>query len=404
MKLFGGKQNGKIAEKPPDPKPAPAQAEIPAERTGNRGARRLLGPVLILCFALAALAGAAVLMLRPHRAAAPEEKLAAPPTVRPAVEPTRVIATPPPTEEPEETPEPTEEPVVRNDDCHTFVVLGRERQGAQTDTVIVGCLDTGAGTLDLVSIPRDTLVNVEWGVKKINSVMNFEDDPEGFLDRLSGLTGFRPDRYLILDAPVAEALISTIGGVYYTVPQYMDYDDPVQNLHIHLAPGGQWLNGENAVNVLRFRIGNGGTGYPDGDLGRIRTQQDLLGCLARQLIASGEVLNRERALELFTEYAATNISPEEITGFTDEFLQLDPENIRFYTAPGEAVVIRGGFYYQLDPDAWAALVNETLNPWSAPVEVEELDILREFGEAGAVSTSGAVVPMESFFNYYDYNG
>ena len=316
-----------------------------------------------------------------------------------------MIATPPPAEEvPEEKPEPTEEPVVRNSDCWTFAVLGRERAGAQTDTVIVGRMDLAAGTLNLVSIPRDTLVNVEWGVKKINSILNFEDNAEAFLLRLSGLTGFCPDRYLVLDAPVAAAMISAVGGVSYTVPQSMDYDDPVQNLHIHIGSGTQWLNGENAVNVLRFRIGNGGTGYPDGDLGRIRTQQELLGCLARQLIESGEIPNRERLRELLTEQTVTNITPEELARFAGALLEIAPENIRFHTAPGAPTVIRGGFYYQLDPEQWVSLVNEALNPWSAPVAVDELDILREFGETGAVSTSGAVVPMESFFNYYDYTG
>ena len=85
-------------------------------------------------------------------------------------------------------------------------------------------------------------------------------------------------------------------------------------------------------------------------------------------------------------------------------MKRDPDNIRFSTAPGQPVSIRGGFYYQLDPEAWTALVNAALNPKCEPLTEDGLDVLREFGDTGAISTTGEIVPMENFFDYYSYTG
>ena len=148
---------------------------------------------------------------------------------------------------------------------------------ANPDTILVGRLDTEGGMLDVVSIPRDTLVNVSWGVKKISTILNQErNDMDRFLEHLSDLVGFTADCYAIVNLKALEKLVDCIGGVYYNVPRDMDYDDPSQDLYIHIPKGEQHLNGEDAVKVLRFRNGNNGTGYPNGDLGRIATQQDFM--------------------------------------------------------------------------------------------------------------------------------
>ncbi|MBR1497935.1 MAG: LCP family protein [Oscillospiraceae bacterium] len=347
---------------------------------------------------MALAAGAAALLLRPR--APRETRGGTPPSLHPAVAPQRVIATPPPTPEPPPTPSPApvNAPLERVGESASFVLLGRESWSLSTDTVLAGRFDTATGALDAVSIPRDTLVDVEWGVKKINSVLRFGEGPEAVLDVMEGLLGFRPDYYIILDAAGVEALFDAAGGLYYNVERDYDYDDPVQDLHIHVPGGLRQLSGAEAVQILRFRVGNDGTGYPDGDLGRIRTQQGLLAALASRWREAGEIPNAARVGELFFELAETNLTPEQLAACAAVFLS-SPEEPEFFTAPGTSVCIRGGYYYQLDPKAWTELINAALNPWSAPVEVSQLDVLREFGEDGAVSTHGDVIPMESFFDY-----
>ena len=58
----------------------------------------------------------------------------------------------------------------RQQDVYTFLLVGNDDGNGNTDTIIVGRLDTVNHTMDFVSIPRDTLVNLDWNVRKINAV------------------------------------------------------------------------------------------------------------------------------------------------------------------------------------------------------------------------------------------
>jgi len=306
---------------------------------------------------------------------------------------------------PEET-EPQNE-TIRKSDCYTFALLAYDQLKANTDTIIVGRFDVGAGTLDLVNIPRDTLVNVSWGVKKLNTVLASErNDPERFLAHLGNLIGYTVDCYAVADIRAVEKLVDCIGGVYYNVPRDMHYDDPTQDLHIHIEKGYQLLTGENAVKVLRFRMGNEDTGYANGDLGRIATQQSFLETMISQFLTLGNIPNLNSALEIFQTYVETNLSANNLAYFAREFLLLDRENIRFHTLPGEGAYIRGGAYFEVSIDEWVGIVNDYLSPFNQVITADNLNILQYTGRdyTGAVSTTGEVIPITSFYDFSKYTG
>jgi len=313
---------------------------------------------------------------------------------------------PEPTEEVSETatPEPSES--VRNTDCYTFVLAAYDQIGASTDTILVGRLDIKEGTLNVISIPRDTLVNVSWGIKKINTVMVYEDsDPEKFIDELSGILGFNVDCYAFVDIRAMEEMIDAIGGVKYNVRRNMDYDDPTQDLHIHIPAGEQWLNGEQAVQVLRYRVGNDNTGYPNGDLGRISTQHDFLMTVASQMLTLGNIPNLSKAIEVFEEYVTTNLEANNIAFFVREFLKLDAENIHFDMVPGEGIAIRSGSYYEIDVVTWTEMINTRLNPFSVEIGIHNLDVLDYDSKTGSVmSSTGEIIAYDSFYDFTTYTG
>lgn len=320
-------------------------------------------------------------------------------TIRP-VYPEETEATPPP----ELTPEPSE-PVKsgRKESCYTFVLLAYDQSFANTDTILVGRLDTEGGTLDIVSIPRDTLVNVSWGVKKVNTILPLEhNDADRFLEHLGKLIGFTPDCYAVVNIRAVEKLVDCIGGVYYNVPRDMDYDDPTQDLHIHIQKGYQLLNGANAVKVMRFRVGNNDSGYVNGDLGRIATQQDFLTTAADQFLKLGNIPNLNDAIQIFQDNVATDLTANNIAFFAREFLKLDKENIRFHTLPGRGVMIRGGSYLEVVLDEWVGIVDDYLNPFYQTITADNLDILQANGGNGAISTTGEEVPITSFLDFNQY--
>ena len=348
----------------------------------------------------------------------PEVKQTDGPTIQPTVQP--VIQTPEPVKEtaeqppePTQTPEPTAEPTPeptetpvktgRKESCYTFVILAYDQAFMNTDTILIGRLDTEAGTLDAVNIPRDTLVNVSWGVKKVNTILPLEDnDMDRCLEHLGNLVGFTPDCYAVVNLRAVEKLVDCIGGVYYNVPRDMHYDDDSQNLHIHINQGPQYLNGENAVKVMRFRVGNDNSGYYNGDLGRIATQQDLLMAMASQFLKAGNIPNLTNAIQIFEDNVKTNLTPNNIAFFVREFLKLDKENIRFHTMPNRLISIRGGSYLEIVIDDWIEIVDNYLNPFYQSITADNLNIILENGGYGAISTTGEIIPITSFYDFYQY--
>ena len=418
MKLFGGKPRPR-PERAPEHKPKPENKPKPEIRPkpdpgGTQSAagerlraffrgelwRRFRIPAIALgCVLLALLLLTLAYAIWEKPPAQGEAGLNTPNIVRPAV--TEPIATPPPTESPEPSPEPTPEPTPeRLESCYTFAVAAYDQLGVSTDVVLVGRLDSENLTLDVVSIPQDTLVNVSWGVKKLNSVMVGErGDPERFVEHLTDLLGFEVDNYVILDIDVVEKLVDCIGGIYFYVPRDMDYDAEDQDLHIHIAKGSQLLLGEDAVKVLRYRMGNDGSGYPNGDLGRIATQQSLLKALASQLLKLKNIPNLDKIQQIIESDVQTDLTANNIAFYVREFLQMKEDSVRFQTAPGKGVSIRGGSYFELDVDGWLAMINESLNPYDTDVTAENLDVLRALGRDGAISTTGEMVPLGTFYNY-----
>ncbi len=437
MKLFGGSSSkhssaGKQPSQETSPLPVveiqetmfiPAAADRPAPEKEKKSRRKAPKALRIAAIALAALlvlglGGVIAYSLWEQAPDVGSEGLLLQNTPKPDSEsespetgdPSPVITLPPATQEPqtEESPEPTPEPgpTGRNEDCYTFVIAANDQIGASTDTILVGRIDVAAGTLNVVSIPRDTLVNVEWGVKKVNTILaNRNSDPEEFAKGLGDILGFTPDCYAVVSMGVVEALVNTMGGVLYTVPRDMHYDDPSQDLSIHIDAGYQWLSGEDAVKVLRFRMGNDGTGYATGDLGRIATQQDFLMSIAKQMLTLGNIPNLEKLIEIFEEYVKTDLTANNIAFFVREFLMLDEEDIHFYTLPGKGVYIRGGAYYQVELAEWTGMLNEYLNPYYDEITAENLNVLQFVdSKEGAYSTNGERVPFDSFYDFADYSG
>lgn len=318
------------------------------------------------------------------------------------VKPEEPAETPAPTEPPAE---PPEEPMKtgRKDGCYTFALLASDQLLANIDTIIVGKLDTEAGTLDFISIPRDTLVNVSWGVKKLSTVLSGErNDIDRFLEQLGNLIGYTVDCYALTDIGAMEKLVDCMGGVYYNVPRDMDYDDPTQALSIHIPKGYQLLDGENAVKVLRYRMGNDDTGYVNGDLGRIATQQDFLSTMACQFLKLGNIPNLASAIEIFSSSVKTDITANNLAFFVREFLKLDKENVRFHTMPGKGIIIRSGSYIEIGIEEWIEMLNAYLNPFLQEITADNLNILRKDESGGAVSTNGETFPVTSFYDFRQY--
>ncbi|ACO45715.1 LCP family protein [Deinococcus deserti] len=145
-----------------------------------------------------------------------------------------------------------------------------------TDTLVLAQLRPD-GTVNLLSIPRDTWLNVPgWGWGKINGA-NPHGGPEMVMNAVQSLTGVKPDAYVFLSLYAVRALTDAAGGVTLDVQQRMKYDDNAGKLHVDLQPGRQTLNGVQAEGYLRFRNDN------LGDIGRVGRQQQFMTAMGNQV-------------------------------------------------------------------------------------------------------------------------
>ena len=190
------------------------------------------------------------------------------------------------------------------------------------------------------------------------------------------LLGIPVDFYVTVNLKGFIALVDQIDGVDFDIPINMDYDDPYQDLHIHFTKGPRHLNGQEAMEVVRFRHNNDGTGYGTEDIGRIGTQQAFLKAVAKQLLQIGNVKNIPALVDIFYTYVKTDLTTGNLVWLGNEALNIGTENIHFATLPGDG----SGYYnkqsvYVLDAQATCDLVNEALNPYNEALTLEDMDIL-----------------------------
>lgn len=263
----------------------------------------------------------------------------------------------------------------RHDGVYTLLLVGNDDGNGNTDTIILSRFDTENKRIDLVSIPRDTIVNLDWRVRKLNAVYwsavsEGEEGIEALSRQIKRLTGFSPDCYAVVDMEVVEQAVDLLGGVWFEVPWDMDYEDPSQQLSIHIKQGYQQLSGEQAMGVLRFR-----DTYSDGDLGRIQVQQQFMKAAAEQFLTLGNIPNIQKLAELLEQGTDTNLSAANIAWFIRQFLRCGAEDINFVTAPNVPEMVAGLSYTFLELEPWLELVNSSLNPYKSPVTPANVDLV-----------------------------
>ena len=295
------------------------------------------------------------------------------------------------TDQPEETEKP--ETITRRDGTYTVLVVARDQASGNTDTMMVGMLDTERKEINVISIPRDTLVNKLWDTPKINAAMNYTGNVEGLMDSISELIGFKPDNYAVVNIAAFVQIVDAIGGVYYDVPYYMDYDDPTQNLSIHFEKGPQWLSGSDAIKVVRWRQNNDGTNY--GDIARIENQQKFLSTIAKQVISLKNIPNIGTIINICTESLDTSLSANNIMWYAERLLELEADKVNFYTVPGnynDYINSSGGTksVVTINVDEWLDMINRYINPFDQDITETNVDIVSKDANGRLYSTTGAV--------------
>lgn len=154
-------------------------------------------------------------------------------------------------------------------------------EGQRTDSIILVHVPSGGGPRALISIPRDSFVDVPGaGPNKVNAAFAL-GGPQLLVETLEQETGLRIDGYAEIGFAGFAGVVDSLGGVDICVP--FDMDDP--RAHINLTEGCQRLDGPTALGYVRARYSD-----PRGDLGRAERQRQFLGAIMDRAATPGTVL------------------------------------------------------------------------------------------------------------------
>ena len=288
----------------------------------------------------------------------------------------------------------------------------------RTDTMMIAGFDPKTGAVTIISLPRDSHVTMPqeradvlrgmggWipagGVMKLNEVHHYAYivDPDiapYFLKaQVEDLLGIEIDYYVRISLDAFEFLVDQIGGVYFDVPIRMHYWDPCQNLLINLQPGLQFLNGEDALGLVRFR------NFPTGDFARMRTQQEFLRAFVSQAMNVETIMSNIPAfLGAATRYVDTTFAISDIPRYLRHIHSFDPDNISIHTLPHLHTQIIGGIdYVILDKPGIQAMVDDLLLGLVEVVEQssEELriQVLNGAGVSGLARSAQELLELNGF--------
>ena len=263
----------------------------------------------------------------------------------------------------------------RKEHFHTILLGGLDDENGGSDTNLLLALDSDGGAMNIVSLPRDTLLNVSWSVKKLNNAYHHGGFTQT-MEEVSKLLGIPIDHYVTVDLRAFVELVNAIDGVDFDIPVNMDYDDDYQDLHIHFDAGPRHLNGQEALEVVRWRQNNDGTGYATADIGRIDTQQAFLKAVAKQTLQLSNMDKVGDMAAIFEKWVETDLKLSNLIWIGEQALKIGPDNISFHTLPGDgAGYYKGGSYYILDPEGTLELVNTYFNPYREDLTLEDMYIL-----------------------------
>ncbi len=237
-----------------------------------------------------------------------------------------------------------------------------------SDTLMVISYDPTSRFLDVLSIPRDTMVSIPNmpAVRRINEVFTYEFRHSGKNFEIASLSvkhvvetmlstgsaqAFEIPYYFTVDYGGFRAFIDAIGGVPVKVTEPMHYDDNWGKLHIHFDTGTYVLNGKNALEYVRFR-------GKSADSGRVRRQQIFLREVLKRMKSPAILWRLPRHTQAIFSGFHTNLQTWDMALLLIEGRRLSRKNIRLMSLPG----VPKGNLLKMDVEATQRIVAMMQSP------------------------------------------
>jgi polyisoprenyl-teichoic acid--peptidoglycan teichoic acid transferase len=229
------------------------------------------------------------------------------------------------------------------------LVLGLDDgQGGQgrSDSMLLVHVDTEPGRLSALSIPRDTRISLDGGrFCKINAA-HARGGAQMAARAVHELTGLPVDYTLSTNFAGFSHLVDLLGGIDLNVEQPMDYDDHWGHLSIHLKPGQQHLDGERAIQYVRFRKGSPQSATGDGsDISRIGRQQKFLQAVAARCLTGSNLIHLPELIREGRQQVHTDLATADLFYIAALAKEIGPAGLKVLTIPGTTAMVGGQSYW-----------------------------------------------------------
>lgn len=222
-----------------------------------------------------------------------------------------------------------------------------------SDTLMFLSYDMKGNKIDIMSIPRDTYFPRKGynaaAQKKINAAYGAKG-AKGTMIAAKELLGVDIHYYFEFDYKAVISIVDAIDGIKVEVPRNMDYDDPIDKLHIHFKKGQVVEKGEDIIKLLRWRKNNKGGGYGNGDLGRIEMQQHIVKLGYDKMFEGNIVSNFLKLQDPIKNNVKSNMTPNQMLYFMKKSKDINKESIEFHTIPGRTKTMEGLSFFVVDKD------------------------------------------------------
>lgn len=261
-----------------------------------------------------------------------------------------------------------------------ILLLGTDGGEMRSDTIMLVNINGETGKINVLSIPRDTAIvsrnsegKIEYKangtprVNKINAYLGIGksyvnkgkcDFPEEIMaKKVKEITGLPIHYYATVNFEGFKEIIDILGGVDFDVPEDMNYDDPAQDLHIHLKKGQQHLNGQKAHDFVRYRK------YKNGraDLARVEAQQNFIKALVEQKLTASNLAKFDDIYNQIAKHVRTNYGLDDLMRNLGTIKSIKKDDVTMYMLPNTPKYIDGVSYVV----------------YNTPEHLEELDEILE---------------------------
>ena len=245
----------------------------------------------------------------------------------------------------------------------------------RTDTMMLINFNPQTKKVNIVSIPRDTMIYINGRRWKINAAYPIGGD-ERVIKEVQDILSVNVNYLVKVNYAAFRDFIDAIGGVDMKIKYDMDYTDKSQNLRIKFKKGTEeHLDGKRAEEFFRWRKNNDGTGLPNGDIDRIKNQHEFLAQVVKKCATPAIIFKMPKILKVMETNIETNMPGTSIFKYALKLMTLKAGNINMTTIKGTPQMISGQSYFVFNKQANQQLINSlNSNGDSGPISPQDVRI------------------------------